>query len=174
MCSSDLVEALASADLKELEGYVKSTGFYRNKAKNIRLCCQKLVSDYNSQVPDNIDDLITLAGVGRKTANVILSNIFQVPSLVVDTHVMRISIRWGLTLNTDPTAIEYDLMDILPKDHWIRYNTQVIAHGRAICTARSPKCQDCFFIQSCPYGMKNLINKMPEEVHQAIAKGHMY
>lgn len=168
------VEDMASADLTELEDYVKSTGFYRNKAQNLLLCCQKLVSDYNSQVPDNIDDLVSLPGVGRKTANVILSNIFHVPSVVVDTHVKRITIRWGMTLNTAPVAIERDLMKILPKEHWIRYNTQVIAHGRAICTARSPKCQDCFFATYCPYGMQNLINKMPKEVHAAIEKGHMY
>ena len=168
------VESLASADLEELESYVRTTGFYRNKAKNIILCCQKLVADYNSEVPGNIDDLVTLPGVERKTANVILSNIFHIPSVVVDTHVKRITIRWGMTLNTDPVAIERDLMKILPKEHWIRYNTQVIAHGRDICTARSPKCQECFFILHCPYGMQNLINKMPKQVQEAIEKGHMY
>lgn len=168
------VEELANADIKELEKYIRSTGFYRNKAENIIKCCRKLVESYNSQVPYELEDLIQLAGVGRKTANVIRGNIFNIPSIVVDTHVKRITIRWGLTLKTDPTAIEFDLMEILPKDHWIRYNTQVIAHGREICTARSPKCQHCFFITYCPYGMQNLLAQLPAEVHEAIEQGHMY
>jgi len=154
------LEAFASADLEELESYVKSTGFYRTKAKNIIMCCQKLVSDFDGEVPSDVDQLITLAGVGRKTANVILSNIYNIPSVVVDTHVKRITNRWGLTEKEDPTAIEYDLMEILPKDHWIRYNTQVIAHGRAICRARSPKCEECFFLTYCPYGLQERLEKL--------------
>lgn len=168
------VEAFANAKLEELEIDIKSTGFYRNKAQNIIKCCQSLVLNHNSQVPSDLDDLVKLAGVGRKTANVIRGNIFKIPSIVVDTHVKRITIRWGLTLNTDPTAIEFDLMEIIPEEHWIRYNTQVIAHGREICTARNPKCEACFFLAYCPYGMQNLIDKLPEEVHEAIERGHMY
>ena len=148
------LEAFASSELKEMESYVKSTGFYRTKAKNIIMCCQQLISDFDAEVPNNVEDLITLAGVGRKTANVILSNIYNIPSIVVDTHVKRITARWGLTEKEDPTAIEYELMEILPKDHWIRYNTQVIAHGRAICRARSPKCEECFFLAYCPHGLE--------------------
>lgn len=154
------LEAFASAELKEMESYVKSTGFYRTKAKNIIMCAGQLISDFGGEVPSNVDDLISLAGVGRKTANVILSNIYKIPSVVVDTHVKRITTRWGLTEKEDPTAIEYDLMDILPKDHWIRYNTQVIAHGRAICRARSPKCEECFFLTYCPHGLEERLTKM--------------
>ena len=155
------LEDFASADLKEMESYVKSTGFYRNKAKNIILCCQKLISDFDGQVPSDIDQLTSLAGVGRKTANVILSNIYHIPSVVVDTHVKRISMRWGFTQKEDPTAIEYELMEILPKDHWLRYNTQVIAHGREICRARSPKCEACIFLTYCPYGLEERLKKLP-------------
>lgn len=154
------LEAFASAELKEMESYVKSTGFYRTKAKNIIACCQRLISEYGGEVPSDIDKLTTLAGVGRKTANVILSNIYHIPSIVVDTHVKRITMRWGLTESEDPTAIEYDLIEILPKDHWIRYNTQVIAHGRAICRARSPKCEECFFLTYCPHGLQERLDKL--------------
>lgn len=166
--------AFANANLEELELDVKSTGFYKNKAKNIIACAQKLIVDYNGEVPSDLDALTALAGVGRKTANVIRGNIFKIPSIVVDTHVKRISIRWGITLNTDPTAIELELMKKLPEEHWIRYNTQVIAHGRAICTARSPKCTECMFLKLCPFGMQKLIDDLPKEVHEAVAKGHMY
>lgn len=154
------LEEFASADLKEMEKYVRSTGFYKTKAKNVIACCQKLIADFGGQVPSNIDDLTSLAGVGRKTANVILGNIYDIPSVVVDTHVKRISMRWGLTDKEDPTAIEYDLMEILPKDHWLRYNTQVIAHGRAICRARSPKCEECFFLTYCPHGLEERLGKL--------------
>lgn len=168
------VNAFAEASLEEVEEAIKSTGFYKNKAKNIIACAKKLVADFNGEVPSDIEELITLAGVGRKTANVIRGNIFSIPSIVVDTHVKRISIRWGLTLREDPTQIEMDLMKILPKEHWIRYNTQVIAHGRAICTARNPKCAHCMFLSDCPFGLRNLLEKMPSEVQEALAKGHMY
>lgn len=164
----------AQADLEELEQDIKSTGFYKNKAKNIIACTQKLLADYNGEVPNDLEALTALAGVGRKTANVIRGNIFKIPSIVVDTHVKRISIRWGITLSADPTAIELELMNKLPEEHWIRYNTQVIAHGRAICTARSPKCMACMFLKLCPFGMQKLVDDLPKEVHEAIAKGHMY
>lgn len=154
------LEAFANAEISEMESYVKSTGFYRMKAKNIIACCQKLISDFDGKVPDNIEDLTSLAGVGRKTANVILSNIYNVPSVVVDTHIKRISTRWGLTEKEDPTAIEYDLMKVLPKDHWIRYNTQVITHGREICQARGPKCDQCFFLAYCPFGLEERLRKL--------------
>lgn len=149
------VEDFAGADIKELEQDIRSTGFYKNKAKNIILCCKKLVNNYNSSVPSDIDELTKLNGVGRKTANVIRGNIYDIESIVVDTHVKRISIRLGFTKNEDPVKIEFDLMDVLPKEHWIRYNTQVIAHGRAICTSRKPKCEICFLLPHCPYGLSN-------------------
>lgn len=150
------IKDFAEADLLELESYVKSTGFYRNKAQHIKGCCIKLLRDFKGQVPSDINDLLTLPGVGRKTANVIRGNIFNIESIVVDTHVKRISKRLGLTKFDDPVKIEFELMDVLPKEVWIRYNIQVIAHGRAICTARSPKCSKCFLLDYCPFGQKNM------------------
>lgn len=167
-------EDFANETLSNLEEAIKSTGFYKNKAKNIKSCATTLIEKYNGEVPQAIEELIQLAGVGRKTANVIRGNIFKIPSIVVDTHVKRISIRWGLTLSTDPVAIEMDLMKKLPEEHWIRYNTQVIAHGRAICTARNPKCKTCMFVPLCPFGLSRCLSEMPKEVEEAIEKGHMY
>ncbi|WP_054742997.1 endonuclease III [Cellulosilyticum ruminicola] len=164
----------AQASLEGVEEAIKSTGFYKNKAKNIVSSAKILVEEYNGEVPSDIESLVKLAGVGRKTANVIRGNIFKIPSIVVDTHVKRITIRWGLTLKQDPVQIEMDLMKKLPEEHWIRYNTQVIAHGRAICTARNPKCWDCMFIKQCPFGLNNLLSRLPEEVQEAMQKGHMY
>jgi endonuclease-3 len=168
------VHDFANASLEELETDIKSTGFYKNKAKNIIACSKKIIDDFNGEIPKELDKLITLAGVGRKTANVIRGNIFHIPSIVVDTHVKRISIRLGITLHEDPTQIEMDLMKILPETHWIRYNTQVIAHGRAICTARSPKCPICMFLKVCPFGLTKLLEDLPDEAHTALKKGHMY
>lgn len=168
------VEAFAHADLKELEQDVKSTGFYKNKAKNILACATRLQEVYGGEVPQEIEELTSLGGVGRKTANVIRGNIFKIPSIVVDTHVKRISIRWGLTLATDPVAIEMELMEKLPREHWIRYNTQVIAHGRAICTARSPKCDQCMFLANCPFGLERQLEQLPESTEVARKHGHMY
>lgn len=167
-------KAFADESIQRIELAVKSTGFYKNKAKNIKQCATTLVEKYNGEVPSEIEELVNLAGVGRKTANVVRGNIFNIPSVVVDTHVKRISIRWGLTLNTDPVAIEKDLMTILPEEHWIRYNTQVIAHGRAICTARSPKCGACMFLSVCPYGLQKCLEAIPTEAEEAMHKGHMY
>ena len=144
------VQDFADADLKELEQDIHSTGFYHNKAKNIIACAQKLISDYGGEVPSDIDDLTSLPGVGRKTANVIRGNIYDIPSIVVDTHVGRISRKLGLTKSEDPTRVEKDLEKYLPKDHWILWNIQIIAHGRSICTARSPKCAECFLAEYCP------------------------
>ncbi len=143
------IEAFASADIKELEKDIHSTGFYKNKAKNIILCANALLREYNGEVPNDIDKLTALAGVGRKTANVIRGNIYHEPSIVVDTHVKRISGKLGFTKEEDPVKIEYDLMDVLPRDHWILYNIQIIAHGRGICTARSPQCEECFLNRLC-------------------------
>ena len=143
------LESFAQADLEEMEQDVKSTGFYHNKARNIILASRRLLEVYDGVVPSGIDDLTTLAGVGRKTANVVRSHIFNLPSVVVDTHVKRISKKLGLTKNDDPVKIEFELMKILPKEHWIRYNTQVIAHGRAICKARNPNCPICFMQDCC-------------------------
>lgn len=149
------VEYFARADLKELEQDIRSTGFYHNKAKNIIACCQDLVEKFGGKVPESIEDLTSLAGVGRKTANVIRGNIYNEPSIVVDTHVKRISNRLGLTKEEDPVKVEYDLMKVLPKDHWILYNLQIIALGREICKAPTAKCDACFLTEFCPYYKKN-------------------
>ena len=141
--------AFASADLKELEQDIKPTGFYHNKAKNIISCMKDIMDKYGGEVPKSLEELTSLAGVGRKTANVIRGNIYHEPSVVVDTHVKRISNRLGLTKNQDPEKIEQDLMKELPKDHWILYNIQIITFGRTICTARSPRCEECFLQKYC-------------------------
>ncbi len=142
----------AEADLEELEEDVRSTGFYKNKAKNIIGCAKKLVGEFNGEVPREIDELTSLPGVGRKTANVIRGNIFNDPSIVVDTHVKRISKKLGFTNEDSPEKIERDLMDVLPADHWILYNMHIITLGRSICTARKPKCAMCFLRHECPSG----------------------
>lgn len=137
------IEAFAKADLAELEQDVKPTGFYHNKAKNIINCCKKLHLEYHDELPRSLEELTSLDGVGRKTANVIRGNIFGDPSIVVDTHVKRISRRLGLTRESDPTKVEFELMKVLPKDHWILYNIQIITFGRDICTALRPECERC-------------------------------
>ena len=143
------LEDFARADLEQLEQDIHSTGFYHNKAKNIIACAKRLVAEYDSQVPAGIEDLTSLPGVGRKTANVIRGNIFHEPSIVVDTHVLRISNRLGLAKQEDPVKMEFALMKALPKDHWILYNIQIIRLGREICTARSPRCEVCFLRNEC-------------------------
>jgi endonuclease III len=146
------VEHYAKADLAELEQAVHSTGFYRNKAKNIKKCCQAIVERFNAKVPGTLEDLITLDGVGRKTANVILGNAFGVPGMVVDTHVSRISQRLGLTNEADPEKIELALMKIVPRDHWIQFSHELIYHGRKICKARGPQHNICPLCRLCPTG----------------------
>ena len=143
------VEAFADANLQELERDIKPTGFYHNKAKNIIACMQDIRDKFAGEVPRDLEELTSLAGVGRKTANVIRGNIYHEPSVVVDTHVKRISNRLGLTEHQQPEKIEWDLMKELPKDHWILYNIQIITFGRSICTARNPKCQDCLLQKYC-------------------------
>jgi len=145
----DTLEKFANADLKELEMDIRPTGFFHNKAKNIIACAKRLVEVYGGEVPSELEDLLTLAGVGRKTANVIRGNIYNQPSIVVDTHVKRISKRLGFTKEEDPEKIEFELMRKLPKEHWILYNIQIISFGRNICFARSPKCKECFLNDLC-------------------------
>lgn len=146
------IEDFASADLKELEEDIRPTGFFHNKAKNIIGCAQALISRHGGQVPSTIEELVALPGVGRKTANVIRGNIFHEPSIVVDTHVKRISKKLGFTTSEDPEKIEFELMELLPKEFWILYNIHIIQLGRSICTARSPKCEECFLRGECPSG----------------------
>ncbi len=150
----DTLEKFAMADQEELEQDIHSIGFYHSKARNIIACAKKLVQEYGGEVPKTLEELTSLAGVGRKTANVIRGNIYHEPSIVVDTHVKRISRRLGFTKEEDPEKIEYDLMKVLPKDHWILYNIQIITFGRSICFARNPKCQDCFLCDLCKAGDK--------------------
>lgn len=142
-------QALAAAELSELEEEIHSVGFYHNKAKNLIACSRKLVREFGGEVPRSLEELTSLPGVGRKTANVIRGNIFDDPSVVVDTHVGRISRRLGLTKETDPEKVEMDLMKELPKDHWTLFNMQIISFGRSICTARNPKCDRCFIREYC-------------------------
>ena len=144
------VEAFAKADLKELEEDIRPTGFFHNKAKNIIGCCQMLMEKYEGEVPSDIEKLTELPGVGRKTANVIRGNIYGIPSIVVDTHVKRISYKLGVTKETDPVKIEFDLMKKLPKDHWTLWNIHIITLGRTICIANRPKCGECFLREVCP------------------------
>ena len=146
------VEAFAKADLKELEQDIHATGFYHNKAKNIIACAKRVLTEFGGEVPRSLEDLTSLAGVGRKTANVIRGNIYQEPSIVVDTHVKRISKKLGFTKEEDPEKIEFDLMEVLPKDHWILYNIHIITLGRTICTARNPQCTECFLADVCKAG----------------------
>ena len=143
------VEAFANASLPELEQDIHSTGFYHNKAKNIIACCRKLTELYGGEVPGSLEELTALPGVGRKTANVIRSHVYKEPSIVVDTHVGRITRRLAMTKEEDPVRVEFDLMKKLPKDHWSSLNSQLIRFGREICTARSPKCEDCFLSDLC-------------------------
>ncbi len=144
------VEAFARADLKELEQDIHSTGFYHNKAKNMIACCRALLERHGGEVPASLEELTALAGVGRKTANVIRGNIYGEPSIVVDTHVKRISKKLGLTKEEDPEKVEFDLMKELPRDHWILYNMHLITFGREICKAPTPRCEECFLQQLCP------------------------
>ncbi len=137
------LEDLANADLGEMEQDIRQTGFYHNKAKNIIACAKMLVYEFGGEVPSDIDELTKLPGVGRKTANVIRGNIYGIDSIVVDTHVKRISRRLKLTKEDDPEKIEYDLMRVVPKDHWILINIWFITFGRDRCKAQSPECPGC-------------------------------
>ncbi|MCR5322074.1 MAG: endonuclease III [Lachnospiraceae bacterium] len=139
----------AKADITELEQDIKSTGFYRMKAQHIKAAAIELLERFDGIVPCDIDELTSLPGVGRKTANVIRSHIYNEPSIVVDTHVKRISKLLGLTDTLDPEKAEFELMKILPKDHWIAWNTQLIKHGRTVCKAGRPACEKCFLSGVC-------------------------
>ena len=141
----------AKAPLGEIEQDIKSTGFYRNKAFNIKSACEKIVSDYDCKVPGTMDELLKLNGVGRKTANVILGNAFGVPGIVCDTHVLRLSRRLELSANTsDAEKLEFDLMEIVLKENWTLFSHLLIFHGRNICKARKPDCTDCPIAKYCP------------------------
>jgi len=144
----------AESDLEKLEGEIRPTGFYRNKAKSIQKCCQELIKRFGGEIPNTLEELVTLPGVGRKTANVILGNAFGIPGIVVDTHVHRVSQRIGLTKNDDPTKIEFDLMEIVPKEEWTHFSNLLVWHGRRTCVARKPLCGACSIRKRCDYGSK--------------------
>ena len=143
----------ANAPQQQLEDDIHSTGFYRNKSKNIKNCCQKLIDDFNGKVPDTMDKLLSLAGVGRKTANVMLGNAFGVQGIVCDTHVIRLSRRLFLSENANPDKLEFDLAEIVPKRKWggwTMFSHLLVFHGRAVCKARKPNCSECPIEKHCP------------------------
>ncbi len=144
-------EDIANAPIKDIKSIIFSTGFYNNKAKNIIGCANALLKEFDGKVPSKIEKLVKLPGVGRKTANVVLSTIFNMPAIVVDTHVLRISNRLGLTLKKDPVKVEFDLMKKLPKDKWSDFSLWMIYFGREICDAKKPKCSDCPLADVCDH-----------------------
>ena len=143
------------ANAKELEEDIRSTGFYRNKARNIKKCCQMLVERFDSQVPRTMEEMLELPGVARKTANIVLSNAFGViEGIAVDTHVRRLAKRLGLTEHEDPNKIEESLMKIVPRDYWMKITDLLIFHGRRVCMAKKPKCGICILNKICPSALK--------------------
>lgn len=149
------VDDYANANLQEFEQDIRSTGFYHNKARNIIAACRMIIDVFDRNVPSDMDSLLMLPGVGRKTANLILNDWFGVPGVVVDTHAKRLANRIGLTKNSDPDKIEYDLMKIIPIEKWGRFCHQLVFHGRAICTARKPMCEKCGIVPFCKFGSAN-------------------
>ncbi|HCO97018.1 MAG TPA: endonuclease III [Phycisphaerales bacterium] len=140
----------AKADLKQIESEIRSTGFFRNKALNIKGACTKIAEQYGGKVPGTMDELLTLPGVGRKTANCVLGDAFGIPGITCDTHVIRLSRRLGLSENSDPVKLEFDLAEILPKKNWTAFSHLIITHGRNVCMARKPNCPDCPIAKHCP------------------------
>jgi endonuclease-3 len=141
----------SEAPLAQLEEDIRPTGFFRNKAKSLKGCCKALVEKFGGSVPDNLNDMLTLPGVGRKTANLVLGAIYNVPGIVVDTHFLRLSQRLALTQNSAPVKIEYDIMGLLPESRWTEFSHELTLHGRAVCHARRPDCPHCVLRDSCPY-----------------------
>ncbi len=150
-----MVNDMAQADRDDVIGYIRSTGFFNNKSTNILACCKDIVERFNGEIPGTLEELISLSGVGRKTANVVLNHIFHVPAIVVDTHVGRISRHLGLTREKNPTKVEFALMKILPEETWIPWNHQLIKHGRTVCIARRPHCGQCQLRALCPGPINN-------------------
>ncbi len=147
-------EDFANANLSELQDDIRSIGLYRNKSKNIIACCKKIISDFGGEVPDTMEELLTLPGTGRKTANLILGEVFKKPAVVVDTHCIRLSNRIGLTANTSPEKIEQDLKKLIPEDEQLDFCHRLVYHGRAVCNAINPKCSDCTLNEFCKYPQK--------------------
>ena len=143
----------AESPAGKLEEDIRSTGFYRNKARSIRGLCSALIANHAGDVPGTLEELVTLPGVGRKTANLVLAEAFGIPGIVVDTHVTRLSQRLQLTTRTDPAKIEQDLMKIIPRDQWNSLCLRLILHGRTTCKARRPDCHNCPLLSTCPTGL---------------------
>ena len=166
--------AMAGADVSEIEALVRSTGFYRNKAKNIQAACHMIMTEFGGEVPQVMEDLLKLPGVARKTANVVLANAFGINmGVTVDTHVKRLSYRLGLTKHTDPVRVERDLMKLLPQPDWENWSIRLIYHGRAVCMARNPQCDRCEFADLCPsasLSLKPLSTPEPDDL--AITPAH--
>ena len=145
----------AEAEVSEIESYIKSTGFYRNKAKNIRATCERILTDFGGEVPQSMEELTSLPGVARKTANVVLAHAFGINAgVTVDTHVKRITNRLGLTKHDAPVKIEQDLMKLLPQADWENWSIRLVYHGRAVCDARNPACERCQLLEWCSSGKK--------------------
>jgi endonuclease-3 len=144
----------AEADLAELEEDIRPTGFFRNKAKSIKGMAAELVARFNGEVPGSLEELVSLPGIGRKTANLVLSEAFDIPGIVVDTHVLRLSRLIGLTRNTDATKVEFDLMELVEKEDWRLLSNLLILHGRAVCIARRPKHEECRIVDLCDEGIR--------------------
>ena len=144
-------EDYANAPVKELQKYIQSCGFYQNKARNIVGACKGMLEKHDGKVPNTLNELVKLPGVGRKTANVILGTAYGVPGVVVDTHCGRIARRLGFTKNTDPVKVEHDLMKIWPEKHWSLFSHLMVFHGRAVCESRSPRCSECVLRELCPF-----------------------
>lgn len=142
--------SIAEADIAELERLIQSTGFFRNKARNIKACCQLLVDKHGGEVPATLDELVPLPGIGRKTANVVLGNAYGVPGITVDTHVGRLARRMGFTSHEDAVKVERDLMELIPKKDWTNFSHRMIFHGRQVCGARNPDCEHCTLAKLCP------------------------
>ncbi len=140
----------AGADLKDVEADIRSTGFFRNKALNIQGACTRIIEHYGGKVPGTMEELLTLPGVGRKTANCVLGDAFGIPGITCDTHVIRLSRRLGLSENSDPVKLEFDLAEIVPRKDWTAFSHLLITHGRTVCTARKPDCPNCPVAQHCP------------------------
>jgi len=148
------IKKMAAADLKDLQRLVKSTGFYRAKAKNIKLLSNKILTDFNGKVPSNIEDLVTLPGVGRKTANVVLGHGFNIPGITVDTHFGRLSRRFGWSDNKDPVKVEFEVRELITQKEWTNLSQRLIWHGRRVCHSRKPACGACVLAKLCPsYGL---------------------
>jgi endonuclease III len=144
------IKKMANADLTDIERLVKSTGFFRAKAKNIKLLSEKIMNDFDGQVPDRLEDLITLPGVGRKTANVVLGHAFNTPGITVDTHFGRLSRRFGWSKSNDPVKVEFEVGDLIPQKEWTNLSQRLIWHGRRVCHSRKPACGACSLSKLCP------------------------